>query len=1833
MPRQFRQRLQRLLTGGAGRWLFSALTALRSTKARRVLLATVLLVIPAAFGQDGLVPERFATIYDATDFPGADLEMVANVTLERCQSACLRNGECAAFTFNQRAGACFLKEAVGVPLSFEGAVSGVIKTHGSATLEAARLAAEEIAFLSEDDLQGARAQAAALPARYPAGARSEGELLESAGVVPVREAAGFTGAATSVNDSGRAWLAHARALLELSEVDRNNAYDLAQQAASASINAALRLAGWDRAQALLVMAQAFEATYRGRDALRALQLANRLAPGVAPDELARLRDSFGFRVLSNDVDAVTAVPRICVAFSEELLPDHDYAPFVQLSAAGLAVEVEGQRLCVSGVEYGRSYSLTLRAGLPGGSGEEIASDVPLHVYVRDRAPGVRFPGSAYVLPAKGPRALPIETVNADQLELRLLRVSDRNLAGIIRSGDFLQVMGRWAADRFESLSTEEVWSGEMDVESVLNRTTTSRVPLEAVGELKPGVYVLRVGVAGADPYASPPTMQWFLVSDLGVTTLSGTDGVHVVVQRLSDGQPEQGALVSLVARSNRVLGEAATDEQGHVLFPAALALGADNAAPAMVLVEGEGDLSVLSLAGSEFDLSDRGVAGRAAPGPIDVFVTSERGAYRPGEAIHVTALARDGQASAVSGLPLTVSLLRPDGVEYERRVLTSDNAGGYVVALPLGASVPRGVWRIELFVDPDASAVASYTLLVEDFIPERIGVELDLSSAGAIDVSAPPNLTLQADYLFGAPAVGLAVAGSVSVAPSSNLEAWPGYSFGRLDQRLDTQRVPLPAGLTTDADGHAVAPLPLGRLTLEPRPYQATVLTTVIDGSSRPVERVLTRALRPTTQIVGVRPAFGAELAENSEAEFDLVILDPDGELATGELEWQIDRVQTRYQWYSVDGSWYWEPVTERQRVGEGTTTVDGVPARISVPVEWGRYELRAAQIVAGTATRPASASLTFAAGWVSAESERETPDFQAVSLDAASYVPGDVARLRLEPEEPGVALVTVLAGSVIDLRLVEVDGETTVELPVTEEWGAGAYVTASLVHPSDGPAHMPSRSLGLVHAAVDPGERALTVELTALDETRSDRSLTVVLEAEELMDDGTTAAGSSTTAFATVAAVDVGVLNITGFEAPDPVDHYFGQRRLGVGIRDLYGRLIDARQGALGDVRSGGDAGVDIAAGPAPAEDVVALFSGPIELVAGRAEVGFDLPAMDGTLRLMAVVWTDAAVGQAVKDVLVRDPVVVQTSLPRFLTPGDESRLRLEFTHVTGTPGEIGLAVEGHGLGSAPKAITLSRSTPVVVEVLLAPTEPGDHTYRIVLTTADGEVIVREVRLSVLYTDPETARTTLHELAAGDSITLDSAVLAGFRPGAQATVTSGVGGAIDLPGLLLRLDRYGYGSTERVASRLQALLLAPAESKQLGLVPADELDRQVQESVDHILTRQGADGSFGLWFTGGYDLWLDAYVTDVLLRAEASGADLPTAALRMALGNLRNQVASAGSLRGDAPPYAYALYVLARAGEAAIGDLRYYADTLAERFDTPLAAAQLGAALALYGDTARAGTLFTQAGQLALAGAEEDGWRADYGTVLRDQAGVLALAAETGSTAVDFGRLAGMVAAGSRAARLSTQEAAWELRAAVALGSAVSGLELNGAPVTGRLVHRFDGSPVMLHNAGAETIALTVTTFGVPEEPPAPEGVGYEIERTLYTLEGDAADLGAVRVGDRLAVVLDVRPDFGVPGGRLMINDALPAGFELDNANLVHSGDVTDLDWLDLNDFAEFSEARAERFLAAVDQHEAEPFRLAYLVRAVSPGTFHYPAPLVEDLYRPVNRAAGESGQLIIGE
>jgi hypothetical protein len=1804
-----------------------------------LVLLPVLLIPASAFSQ-----ERRLVVTEGADYFGADYDIMRDVDLAACQAACRDQAQCMAFTYNSSARWCFLKNDVGELRAVDGAVSGriVAASAPSVDVEAERIG--ELKFLPQSFIDEAR--------------RFVGRLSETQGTGAGPDAAIATAeAAKAANDYLRAvdlyrvalrlapqrfdlWTALTDAAIRASSDDWQVQQRLGENRTSGAVNAYLHAATEDqRAYALRLLGWSLADRYEWKPAIRAYRASLALAEdGATRATYEEMLAEHGFRIVSHDVEADAAAPRICLNFSDRLAEGRNLSDFVNVEGGNdLSVEAGGQQICIDGVRHGSRYRVTAREGLPAADGESLAASVALDIFVRDRSPSARFIGNAYVLPAGGEPTIPVVTVNTSRVEAALYRIGDRQLAGAIADGTFLSQLSQWETEGIEERSGAKVWEGSLDVANELNREMTTAIPVgELEADLKLGAYALIArAVNDTSSEWSSNATQWFVATDLGLTTLAGNDGLHAMVRSLGTAGPLADVELRLVAVNNEILGEATTNSEGYARFAPGLMRGTGGAAPGLLVAStAAGDYSFLDLSRSPMDLTDRGVEGREPPKPLDVFLTTERGIYRPGETVYATALVRDATANAVKDAPLTAILTRPDGKESRREPLADQGLGGNVTPFAMSADAMRGTWRIAVHADVKAAPLAETTFLVEDFEPERLDFDL-AADAKALDPFAPAELSVDARFLYGAPADDLSVEGEAVLTAVRDLAAHPGYAFGLADESFNASIEPL-SGATTDESGRAILAVELPDSIVSSRPLTAKINVRVLDSGGRPVERNISLPVIAQSDRLGIKPLFEGAAGERGPVAFELIAVGPDGDRAAeANMRWSLYQLRTQFQWYRSDGRWSYERIETKSRVANGTVDVAAdEAARVEATVEWGSYRLEVEAPNADTLP----ASFDFEAGWYVEAKALDTPEALKVSLDKALYAPGETARVHLETRFDGIALVMVVDDRLIATLPVEVTGNAAdVELPVTRDWGPGAYVTAVLYRPMDIEAkRMPARAIGLAWAGVDPAERNLDISIAAPDATRPRQEMPAELTLAGLP--------AGTRAYVTLAAVDIGILNLTRYQTPDPQEYYFGRRRLGVAIRDLYNQLIDRMQGVRGVVRSGGDAGFAQFEGELPTETLVAFHSGVVEVGAdGAATVSVPIPDFNGTVRLMAMAWTAAGVGHAERDVLVRDPVVVTASLPHFLAPGDRSRLALDLASVEDVGGTVQLSVRSQqgavdvGSAFANRSVEVEPGERKQLLIPISGEAVGTDLLEVALTLPDGSVLEKTIGIDVRLNEPPVATTDFITLPPDAELLVTADRLDGLVEGTASIQLSASGaGRLNVPAILNALDRYPYGCTEQLTSRAMPLVYLNDVAVSAGLATDPEIRERIEKAIAGVLANQSAAGSFGLWSPdGGADLWLDSYVTDFLSRAHQKGLPAPAQALELALDNLRNRLAYAGDFESGGEDIAYALYVLAANGRAAIGDLRYYAEAKLDAFATPLAKAQIGAALALYGDKLRADAVFRTA--LSDLDQREVVRRADYGSALRDGAAILTLASESRAE-IDLVSLAQRVAEDRLAARYtSTQEDAWSLLAAHALIERLSEprLTVDGAPLKGALFADLDAdnladAPLVIANSGDRDVEIGMTVRGVPDAPEPADGNFYRLTRSYYTLDGKPADLAAVEQGARLVAVLDVITS-ETAGARLVLDDPLPAGFEIDNPHILASGDVAALDWLDLAESPAHVEFRADRFVAAFDlaaDGETE-FQFAYVVRATSPGAFRHPAALVEDMYRPERRARTDSGSV----
>ena len=1585
----------------------------------------------------------------------------------------------------------------------------------------------------------------------------------------------------------------------------------------------------------------------------------------------------GFAVWRSRIDTSQAEPQACVELTKPLDPAKSYGDYV-LVAPDLghapAVSAKGSELCVGGVGF-NDRRLTLLKGLPSKAGETLAANADVDFVFGEKPPYVGFAGEGVILPREDSDGIGIETVNVSKLHVEVWRVVDRNLVRKSISAPDPVSEGEYAYEYGEDSPNDEgrvVWKGEVEVKSAGEGVRTTTVfPLGAVlKDMKPGGYVIKArdlsggrdAKADTENDSNPPAQarRWVMFTDMALSAYDGSEALDVVVRSLKTARVLPGVRVTLVAHNGEDLAQATADARGHVKFDHALLEGEGPTDAKMVMAYGaQGDLAVLDLDRAPVDLSKQGIggrtseadstAGRKAATLVDAYVYADRGIFRPGETAHFNALLRDREVKAVKDRKGAVVVLRPSGVEFRRYPFEGAVQGSVSADVALPKSAPRGRWTTRVEIDGIEQPVGEMAFQVEDFAPQRLAVSAVGQDAVPLKAGEVRNVDIQARFLYGAAGAGLQTQGEARLKVDTDpFPQFKDYQWG--DQVSPFEEKYLDLGQSvTDGDGHAVSALNAAEAGDTAQPLKAVLTTSVFEPGGRPVREELDLKLRTRPLYLGVKVDAG-DGGGNGDPTVALDIIAADAlghRVVAAGITYSLIAENWDYDWFQQDGRWQWRRTSRDNVVQKGVLNVAAsAPARIARRLGWGDYRLEL------TGSGGAKTVIRFASGWGAAAKDVEAPDFVRVSSGTRSYAQGETVELTLKPPYAGEAQIAVATDRLIDFQTVSVGKNgTTVRLKTDGSWGGGAYVMVSVMQPRDPVASpKPRRALGLVYVPLDPKDRKLSVELATPTKLDSKAMIEVPITIKGL--------GFGGRARVTLSAVDEGILQLTKFKSPDPTAFFFGKKALTLDYRDDYGRLLDANLGAPANVNFGGDeiGGEGLTTTPIK---TVALWSGVVETgPGGKALIKLPAAEFNGELRLMAVAWTDTAVGATSKPLTVREAVVADLSLPRFLAPGDKAFATLELHNLEGKAGSYvaQLTSEGGILAPFKKAFQLALGQRIAEHIAFsAPLRAGIGKVGFAVS-GPGFSTTKDYPLQTRLGWGAITRTTSTLQKSGETFTPTADLMAGLAAGdVSLQVSYSPFRGFDPGPIAAALSRYPYGCTEQTVSTAYPLIYAGEVN------PDPKLRRSsaaLATTVGKLLDRQTLDGAFGLWRVGDgeADAWLGAYTTDFLIEAQRAGAPVPKAAIDRALGAMRlisrpdgwSSVAyrleyptgwagspeatkkATESLRSRAS--AYALYVLAKGGRGDLARLRWWHDVQMKSEPSPLAKAQIGAGLALMGDHARARSALKQAIG-ALGYRQDNDW---YQSPLRDLAAIVALSYEAGE--VDLarslqGRLENAV---KDPDSLNTQEQARLLQAAHYMLKAAGPLKVTatgafsvagatGAPrwAVGKL------AAAHFVNAGG-SIWRMVSVTGTPIAAPAPSTAGFQLSKRLLSFTGGPVDPAGLHQGDRVIVLVSGR-SAQARSTALVVDDALPAGFEIETVLGPDDAQSGPFRFLGTLSSASVQESRDDRYVAAMDLPGRGAFSFAYVARAVTPGEFLLPGAQARDMYRPALGARTGAGRIAI--
>ncbi len=1133
------------------------------------------------------------------------------------------------------------------------------------------------------------------------------------------------------------------------------------------------------------------------------------------------------------------------------------------------------------------------------------------------APAVDYAYGRMLIERTGYRTLAVRHVNVDTLVVTLAPVPD-SLEGVV-----LRAYG-W--------NFEEVWARlgprattrKLPVKGDADRPMVTGIRVPAYNAARPGnptLTAIRITSPRADtvrrePWAQRQPTAIVQVTDLGVHARLGVEEGLVWVTGVSDGRARAGARVTLYDGRGRPRAAATTDAEGLARLagfkPDTEAVdderryyGGFDGYIGVILGS---DRAVVPISAYDADLSPWQFHVASAWGeqrlPAAGAVFTERGIYRPGETVYAKAFVRDGPLGALR-LPSTADSLRWVFTDRENGTLrdsivsfsafgTADQAFVLPTSLPLGRyEIVIRVRRQGRWLDLDRT---SYR--VAEYRPPEFLVDVTSDTAPRF-AGDSLRATVEARYLFGAPMARAVVSWVARQQPISpwalHIPGTDGYYVGETgwwweeeweETTPQANATVVASGTDTlDATGHltlhaAVAPPAKGL------PARATLQATVTDVNRQSVSGAVSVTVHPAAFYLAAKP-LGKSYFWTAGTPQEVVVfaVRPDGRRVTGVV---VRGAVVRREWHQV--------VRERaglsEEVGEWvsdtvarcdlTSTTDSVPCRFT-PAAGGIY------IVSFAARDPAGrVSATSLDRWVTGKDwvpwNDESRFKMEVVPDKPRYSVGDTATILLaSPFTDAEAWVTVEREGLIEQRRLRIaSGATTLKFPIRETYAPNAFVSVVVARGrSAAPGTLadlgrPTIRVGYAELRVTPEVKRLEVEIQSLkSEYGPGDTAHLRLRVRD-------ASGVGQRSEVTLWAVDEGVLALTGYKTPDPMDLIYKPRGLGMHLASnvvtVAPQVLAEAVTIKGDQSPGGGGGLGAAEVLRSRFKSTAFFLRSVVTDAdGRAAAAAKLPDNLTTFRVMAVAVTEGdRYGNGQSTLLVTRPLLARPALPRFLRRDDEFTAGVVVNQRAGGTPTVNVQAVARGVllrGDAARTATLTAGRGSEVRFAFRDTTEDTATFQFrVASGKDADAVEKKLPVRpAFHLRASTAAGVLR-----DTTTVDFALPGDIDP-ARSRVELSVGTSVlaVVEGAYRYLEVYPYDCSEQVASEALPLIALYQARQLLGTgvtLPRDAKD-QIAEAVGVLSRRQRPDGGIGLWDANDWTTpWLSAYAGEALLAARAAG-------------------------------------------------------------------------------------------------------------------------------------------------------------------------------------------------------------------------------------------------------------------------------------------------------------------------------------------------------------------------
>jgi len=1522
---------------------------------------------------------------------------------------------------------------------------------------------------------------------------------------------------------------------------------------------------------------------------------------------------------SNQVDVETAAKFITVS------PKKD----IRFSIRYRSLVIEGD------FQPGKTYEVAVAEGLRAVDGTELEREFSQKVTIPNLTPSLRFMSGGIYLPKKESRLLEIETINVKELVIEIDQIFANNIVYMLAT-DYSS-RRNYGRDRQLDYLGRKFFSATENLNGRTNEPLQTTIDIgNIIGDSARGVFKVAIRDKESRWHFDS---RLVMLTDIGLAARMSDDYLMVWVNSLSDLNPISKATVNLYSKNNQLILSGRTDSRGIAIFNK-IKDNIGDFTPYLITVEKNDDLSFLKfddcrLETGEFDITGRPYVSEG----YESFVYLDRDIFRPGDTVHISSIVRANNGVMPPEFPYQIIINDPAGREFESFRLNTGGKAFGTVDLYIPDFARTGKYQLRVMIGEDYE-IGRTEFQVEEFMPDKIKVTV-VTPEKAYRSGETIEINVSGKFLFGPPATGHLVEGSIDIEPLRFISSkWPDYAFSDGEREFATVEKKLDEARLSDSGTFAYR-FQIPTTYEPPSALKALIAASVKEQGGRAVNNYTEVMIHPYERYVGVKALFAGYAKPGQPAEIGLAAVTPsDSTLVIDTVDVHLYRLI----YHSIlrkdkNGYYRYESKQTTEPVDSGRVHVPVEGGRVSfIPPRNGRYRVVVTDPKGGH-----RASTTFyASGWGYAPWSMEHPDRIDLGFDKDIYSPGEQANLQVRAPFGGKLLLTIEKETILDFITLEMEENTAeISIPVKEDYFPNAYITATVIKPAaEADNTSPARAFGIVPLMLSKEKRRLTVGVAAPEVIKPQTSLTLDISVDR---PGVTEL--------TVAAVDAGILLLTGYSTPDPVDFFYGKKMLYLQPFDIYSFIYPDLEPAESHLSPAGGRMFKQARkrhlNPIKSRRVtpVALWSGIIKTDEnGQATVTFDIPQFNGKLVVMAVAARENLFGCAEKEITVRDHIVLQESFPRFIAPNDIVEAMVTLFNNTGAAADITVTLNVDGpveiLEGNTRTVTLADNAEgAAVFNLKGGLQPANVQCR--LTAVSGSN-----RSTLSFEFPNRPTLPIITRFGSGSVTEEEPVRLVLDSGwvetterlvFQTSALSSVAFTRNINFLL----RYPYGCVEQTTSRLFPLLYFNELARFVNpdLFGNRSHDYFIMEGIDRLLALLQSDGSFSYW-PGSKNIhqWSSVYASHFILEADEAGYYIDEDSYDKVLKKLR-RISEGKEDEYSIEHRIYAAYALAGIGELkqkAINYLRdYYYGELPD-----YARYMLSGVMAMTGDTEYARRLIPFDVQPAIFEPETGG---NLSSGVRTNAILLDVLNRIDPNHPSAAVMAKSLMENARLGRwYTTQATAFAL---MALGRYLKGQE--EADYAGRLKligdrqYEFgiDDFRLVLaepksHEAvieidGAGRCYYYWQISGIPIGEAAEEYQrGIRITRRYLDADGHQLDLKDVHLGDQIvceitAEAIDERLH------NVIINDLLPAGLEIENPRLKTT---PRLSWLpEKRPDVAHMDIRDDRVLIFTDLSPRRSFTFHYSLRAISSGTFSVPPIAAECMYNPLIAGATSSDVMII--